>query len=134
MADSWFEVVEAGARLTQGDIITDCPLLTWDAGVISSDAAIDAPALRQAVRAFRADVVVMTQACDLEHAKVRDVILCPHISLDDYHVAFEQAMLAANQNPTAKAWKRHCDDIRDGFLWNLTMLNAEAHGEHGSAW
>jgi hypothetical protein len=27
------------------------------------------------------------------------------------------------QNPTEKAWNRHCNDICDGFVWNLTMLN-----------
>jgi hypothetical protein len=125
MPDPWFEVVGAEIPLTQGDIITDCPLLTWETNAIPPGAAIDASLLRQAVKAFRADVVVMTQACDLEHEKVRDVILCPHVSLDEYRAAFDQAMVAANQNPTAKAWKRQCDDIRDGFLWNLAMLNAE---------
>jgi hypothetical protein len=97
MSDPWFEVVGAQIALTQGDIISDCPLLTWDAEAISPDAAIDTSTLRQAVKAFRADVVVMTQACDLEHAKVRDVILCPHVSLDEYRAAFEEAMRAATK-------------------------------------
>jgi len=33
------------------------------------------------------------------------------------------------QNPTEKAWKRHCNDICDGFVWNLTMLNARRSDE-----
>ena len=34
----------------------------------------------------------------------------------------------AHQNPTPKAWKALCDDIREGYVWNLAMLNA---GESG---
>jgi hypothetical protein len=29
MNDAWYEVVEAGTRLTQGDFILDCPLSIW---------------------------------------------------------------------------------------------------------
>jgi len=36
--DPWFEVVGASVPVTQGDMITDGPLLTWDAKAISADA------------------------------------------------------------------------------------------------
>lgn len=129
MPDLWYEVVNPDVPLTQGDLISDCPLLTWNISAVDPGSPVDVGALRQAVTAFRADVVVMTQACDLEHDKVRNVILCPHIALDDYRIAFEKALRVANQTLTAKAWKRQCDDIRDGYLWNLAMLNSETHGE-----
>jgi hypothetical protein len=32
-------------------------------------------------------------------------------------------MQGSGQNPTPKAWKHHCDDICDGYLWNLSMIN-----------
>jgi hypothetical protein len=66
----------------------------------------------------------MTQACDLENNKVSNVILCPHISLVEYKQDWEQAMKSYGQNPTAKSWKRLCDDIKDGYMWNLSMLNS----------
>ena len=31
MNSPWYEVVESGTPLTQGDLIFDCPLLTWNA-------------------------------------------------------------------------------------------------------
>lgn len=31
MLESWYEVVDADTSLTQGDLIFECPLLTWDA-------------------------------------------------------------------------------------------------------
>ena len=34
-----------------------------------------------------------------------------------------------NQNPTPKAWGKYCDDIKNGYLWNLSMLNAGTIGE-----
>jgi len=86
-------------------------------------------ALQGATTAIQADVVVMTQACDLEHEKVANIILCPHFSLSDYRQAWEAEMNNRQQNPTEKAWKRHCNDICDGFVWNLTMLNAGSSEE-----
>lgn len=125
MTNPWYETVDARIPLTQGDLITGCPLLTWNVSATSADAQIDASLLQQAVAVFRADVVVMTQACDLEHDKVQNVILCPHVSLADYRVSFEEELRAGGQNPTAKAWKRQCDDICDGYVWNLVMLAAD---------
>ena len=129
MTDSWYEVIAGNPLITQGDLISDCPLLTWNVEALAPTASADAGVLHHAVTAFRADVIVMTQACDLEHDKVRNVILCPHVPLDEYRIAFDQTMRNQNQNPSLKAWRRQCDDIREGFVWNLAMLNAERHGE-----
>ena len=65
----------------------------------------------------------MTQACDLEQEKVRNVVTCPHLSLSDYKATWEAFLRQRNQNPTAKAWRTHCDDIKDGYAWNLSILN-----------
>jgi hypothetical protein len=127
MSSPWYDIIVAADPITQGDLIADCPLLTWNTNAITPQAGVPPQGLQQAVSAFRADVVVMTQACDLEHEKVRNVILCPTVTLEEYRIAFEQAVREQGNNPTAKAWRRHCDDIRDGYLWNLAMLNAEAH-------
>ena len=74
--------------------------------------------------ATQADTVIMTQACDLEHGKVQNVVLCPHLSLTEYREDWEATMESKEQNPSKKAWRGHCEDIRDGFMWNLTILNA----------
>jgi len=82
MADAWYEAVDAATPLTQGDLIFDCPLLTWQTADHHEHAdSAEQPPLTELVRAFREDVVVMTQACDLEHHKVENVVLCPHVSL-----------------------------------------------------
>jgi len=73
----------------------------------------------------------MTQACDLENYKVSNVILCPHISLTEYRDFWdgENDMRGGGQNPTPKAWKKHCNDICDGYLWNLSMINKCSVGD-----
>lgn len=122
--NSWYGVVEANIELTQGDIIFDCPVVRWmpkpvELGVSKQDLET----LRSAVEVMRADVVVMTQACDLENNKVENVILCPHVSLETYREEWEAAMKLQGQNPSPKAWKRTCEDIKNGYVWNLSMLN-----------
>lgn len=130
MSDSWYERVTADAPLTQGDVITECPVLSWRAEPIELHAGTDcADVLKAAVQAVRANVIVMTQACDLAHHKVANIILCPHVSLSNYKEQFQQEMRAIGQNPTDKAWRTHCRDITDGFVWNLTILNAGKTGD-----
>ncbi|SPF52016.1 conserved hypothetical protein [Candidatus Sulfopaludibacter sp. SbA4] len=126
MNDGWYEVVHA-PPLTQGDLIFECPVVGWKAtATVIGDAGGEL--LRAATEVIRADVVVMTQACDLMHRKVTNVIVCPHVSLTEYHALWVQEMQERNQRPTAKAWDGHCRDIRDGFLWNLSIMN-EYQGE-----
>ena len=54
--------------------------------------------------------------------------VCPYITIVEYRKLWEEEMRSLKQNPTAKAWKALCEDIRDGYVWNLTMLN---EGESG---
>ena len=65
----WYEVVK-GDVISQGDIIMDCPVVIIPPiGDISE--GIELEATMQTI-----DVIVMTQACDLEQGNVTDVILC----------------------------------------------------------
>jgi hypothetical protein len=70
----------------------------------------------------------MSQACDLEHAKIREVILCPNYPLPSYELLWKQAMESQDQNATDKAWTKHLTEIRDGKIWNLAMLNERQQG------
>ena len=70
----------------------------------------------------------MTQACDLEHAKVTSVVLFPHYSQNEFKDAWEVDQRSKGQNPKAKAWRRYCDEICEGTIWNLNLLNAQSDG------
>ena len=75
------------------------------------------------VASFRTDVIVLTQACDLEHDKVLNVVLCPHVAMADYRGLWEEKMKQLGHNPTEKSWRRLCEDIASGYVWNQTVLN-----------
>ena len=80
--------------------------------------------LQQLLVAEATDCIVMSQACDLEHGHVRDVILCPTYTLSEYRPLWHNAMEAKRQNPTEKNWARFLDDISNGTKWNLAMINS----------
>ena len=129
MSDSWYSHVEAEIPLTQGDLISDCPVISWAAGPLNLSSSEEGEVLKAATTAIRADVVVMTQACDLENKKVDNVIMCPHISISEYRKVWEEEMKRLKQTPTKKAWGRLCEDIRDGYIWNLSIFNAGESGD-----
>jgi hypothetical protein len=129
MSDSWYSHIDAQTPLTQGDLIIDCPVIAWAPGPLNLSGSSENEVLKGATTAIEVDVVVMTQACDLENHKVDKVILCPHISISDYRKAWEAEKKRLSQNPTKQAWESLFADIRDGYIWNLAVLNAGESGE-----
>ncbi|NEP12895.1 MAG: hypothetical protein F6K14_22370 [Symploca sp. SIO2C1] len=116
-------LVEANTKLTQGDIIFDCPVVCWASKPLEPETGKEVEMLKSAIEVIRADVVVMTQACDLENNKVENVILCPHLSLEEYKEEWEKFMKERGQTKLSRAWIRTCEDIKNGYIWNLAMLN-----------
>jgi hypothetical protein len=127
--DLWYEAVDANVELTQGDIILNCPVVRWASKSVEVSNQTEIETLRSLVEVAEIDLVVITQGCDLENKKVNNVILSPHFALSQYQEYWEQTMNNMKQNPTAKAWGRYCDDIKNGYIWNLSMLN---EGEIGN--
>jgi hypothetical protein len=123
MSDAWYKIVDHETPLTQGDLIFDCPLLAWQGDALRLEGGGVSEILENAMSAIQADVVVMTQACDLEQEKVENVILCPHVDLGEYYITWESNRKNTGQHPTDRAWKSHCNAICNGYMWNLTMLN-----------
>jgi hypothetical protein len=124
MSDGWYKRVEATEQISQGDLIFDCPMLRWQPGSVSLSGEGEAEQLKGTQQGFRIDVIVMTQACDLEQGKVNSVVLCPHFSLDHYkELCWTQAKEGAAGAKNEKAWRKFCDEICKGFVWNLAMLN-----------
>lgn len=125
MSNGWYEVVAASTPLTQGDLIKGCPLAEWDEAAIANGTALEA-----ALKGMEGDVIVMTQACDLEQGKVQNVLLCPADPLSTYKDGWDANERANGQNPTTGGWKKHCNRIASGFVWNLAILDRLPDGEH----
>ncbi|MCB9767478.1 MAG: hypothetical protein H6752_04720 [Candidatus Omnitrophica bacterium] len=124
MTDGWYTSVDPQESLTQGDLIFECPVASWVQDISESWQGEDGDELARRVEIFKDDVVVLSQACDLEHGKITNVILCPHQSIEDFkNDAWIPWMREKGQNPSEKAWRKYCADIADGFIWNLAILN-----------
>ena len=109
MSNPWYEVVGPDGRLTQGDIIVDCPLLQWQLDDAAEGENASSERLFKAAKAIKADVVVMSQACDLEQGRVSDVVFCPCRSLPPYREHLSQSfarffMRVELPIPITRAW------------------------------
>ena len=72
----WYEVT-VGESLLQGDILVDCPVFSVSGRLhwpLMADAEIE-------VEAKLFDLVIMTQSCDLENAKV-DCLM--HLAVENH--------------------------------------------------
>jgi len=124
MADAWYEAVPADAGILQGDLILDCPLLVWkrDRQPVNDG---NTEELKGLFEIIAADVVVMTQACDLDQKKVSEVVVCSMHSLEEMRKLWAQNNPGAGEN----AWKKFFEKINSGSVWNLAVLNrGEANG------
>jgi hypothetical protein len=68
----WTEV--AGDRLAQGDYLTNCPVPVFPSNFEASGGS-------EAISIRRADLIVVTQSCDLENNKVQLVAMCPILTV-----------------------------------------------------
>jgi hypothetical protein len=68
----WTEV--AGGQLAQGDFLPECPVPMFPANFSEANGNATVP-----IR--RADLIVVTQSCDLENKKVQLVAMCPILSV-----------------------------------------------------
>lgn len=129
MPNPWYELVDPGEPLSQGDIIEECPILQWpEEGLEADRDAAEDDLLREAISVKQADVIVMTQACDLAYDKVKDVILCPAYPLSKYREAWAENQRAKNQNPTDDNWTSECEWINRGYRWNRAIINSGVAG------
>jgi hypothetical protein len=125
MTDGWYDEASADTPLMQGDIIVDCPVLRWKDTVSISDASKAHEVLEASVEAVKADVVVMTQACDLEQGRVQNVLLCPATELFKYKEKWEGRFKEEKGRlPGKNDWPTFFTRVKDGFKWNLSVLNS----------
>ncbi len=113
----WYVTLPREARLHQGEVVFECPVAKW------KEAVPDLTDLRKAAEYQVADVVVMSQDCDLENDKVPTVILCPADPLPAFKGLWEKEMQSRSQNPTDRAWRKQIEKISTGEVTNLSLLN-----------
>jgi hypothetical protein len=129
MPDSWYQIVVGSTPLTQGDILNSVPVFAWDKNAIY----VPGPDLTDKATAARVlkvvDLVVMTQACDLEQNKVGEVVLCPLTPLSGYCEQWCAAKVARGQKPTDNSFAGDFKHLRDGIIWHQAVLDRSMHAE-----
>jgi hypothetical protein len=100
----WIKV--AGSALAQGDLIEKCLVPQFGAGFGAAGQNAD-----EIVPVGRADLIVVTQSCDLENNKVALVAMCPAYTLDKFESA----------NPHFKT-KGKWEEVRKGRVEGLHLL------------
>jgi hypothetical protein len=123
MPEEWYELAKPSDGLLQGDFVLDCPILDWQPEAPKAEGAGEDEQLKHGYEILKMDVVVMTQACDLEQKHVDEVVVCPLFSLTQVKQAWETNRKAKGQGIGGSAWSSFCGDIRKGFVWNYAMLN-----------
>jgi hypothetical protein len=101
-----------GPELAQGDYLTECLVPVFDP-------EFGTRAGEEEVRVDKADLIVVTQSCDLVNAKVGFAALCPLCSLEK----FEQA------NPKFRQ-KGLWEQARKGRIEGLHLLGSPVHPEN----
>jgi hypothetical protein len=122
MTSQWYLSASSAAELTQGELIFDCPTVQ-SKSITSIDEVDEIPRFKIESIMYQADLIVMSQACDLAQRSVANVILCPFETLTEHRERWEEVMKAKDQTITAKAWKNYTDDLKHGFLFDLAILD-----------
>ena len=123
MTSDWYSRVPGETPITQGDIVLSCPVVAWK-GEQSKPLEIRAKTLGAMIAVKNADVIVLSQVCDLAQNKVSEALVCQHYSLPRFRVAWEVKMKNEGNNPTDRAWKSNLGDICDSFAWQHFLLAA----------
>jgi hypothetical protein len=82
---SWYKVIDGETPLEQGDIVPGCELLCPVPVELESADYDEISGVK--VEFVEADIVVMTQSCDLENGNVNNVVVCPIVSMVKFALA-----------------------------------------------
>jgi hypothetical protein len=109
----WYEPCPLDDGIEQGEVILGCPVYSMHLN--GAGKVLITPAT--------ADVIVLTQTCDITERKVRNVLLGTIMKIDDYEAKWKTHMESTGQRPSPRAWEKELEGIRDGARPQYTLLN-----------
>lgn len=109
----WYELVQ-GVELQQGDIFREFPVCRPEVTPEILDALRRDEEPSILVDVLKADVIVLSQSCDLANKKIDSVILCPIWALEIF-----EHQIASN----AREQRRRKEHVRQGKEPALHMLS-----------
>jgi hypothetical protein len=95
----WYQV-HAWSNVLQGDLLFGCPVLVPPANLTPSlSNAKEGDNLRGNLLIQRADLIVLSQSCDLQNDKIDQVLLCAHFPASSYSNS-ERKSIRREQRPS----------------------------------
>ncbi|HCM28218.1 MAG: hypothetical protein A2Z99_08875 [Treponema sp. GWB1_62_6] len=108
----WYQELYCTDSLTQGDILLECPIPILDESVY--DALISGSEYPEnPTGSINPDVIIMSQACDIEQEKIDSIVVCPLTTL---------SMLQMKN--TDFSTKSRLESLRQGKEPALHLLNS----------
>jgi hypothetical protein len=114
-----------------GDLIFDCPVACgrgcafYVAGQRTSD--LESAIQGRARRCRRYDPKLRLGTWESDGRGALPALRAVHLQGN-----LEEKERARGQTPTLKAWRQLCDDIRDGYVWNLKHAGVRKARGHGA--
>lgn len=113
----WYEEIKNNDAITQGDIILSCPIPLPDEKlyqeILKNNGNIESE-----IGLKTADVIVLSQACDIENNKIDSVIVCPVwplktlMDVDEYYKSSKaRESLRQGKEPSYHLLNKHETDI-----------------------
>lgn len=72
----WYEEISNSDEIMQGDIVRDCPIPIPSEGLFKSILKDDGK-IESEVDLKQADVIILSQACDITHNSIDSIVVCP---------------------------------------------------------
>jgi hypothetical protein len=76
MEYKWYEEINNSDEITQGDIIRECSLPAFDGSFYDSLVA-KSDFAEEPIEIKSSNIIILSQACDLENEKINSVVMCP---------------------------------------------------------
>lgn len=108
----WYGLHTSTEGIDQGLILLDFPVPDYSQvsySKLASDEDVELP-----IEVKKNDLIVMTQACDIENDKVKNITLCRIYVLNDYLISTKQSKTKA---------KDLIDGLNSGRVANMCLLN-----------
>ena len=78
----WYEEIFSSYDIIQGDIITGCNIPIPNVAIYNSILE-DKEEVDEAIDIKYADLIILSQACDIQNEKIESIVLCPIWKLSD---------------------------------------------------
>ena len=125
----WYDVVDGRAPLAQGDIVFGFPVLRWREAPTAHVGTMSKKSVKGLVGAADANLVVMTQACDLQQGNVEEVQLCAHYAVSEYRPRWADTRTKKGKPANSKEWQKYFEGIRKGYIPRASLLEANRSGD-----